>query len=385
MNSIDANELIRIKRGAKLNAIFISDVHLGHPRTPTKHILTVLDQIFEDNDFLKSLDFIGISGDFFDLLLDFASEETILIRAWVAKFLRKCKKYGIVVRVLKGTSYHDWDQPILFIEENENHDIGCDLRYVRDVSIEHIEKLNLDFLYVPDEANPTSAQTWEEVQKCLREANLTQVDYAMMHGAMKYHLSGLADVEHILHDPELYLKITRHYVNIGHIHQASKHDRILTNGSTDRLVHGDEGDKGHWRLINGKPHFIVNHRAMRYKTIDVIGDDAAIVLQKVAEYLGDDRNKCSVRLLCEKKDVATEMFRRLTDIFPFCRFEYKSPKVAKKVEVTVDLTKPAARLPTLTEANIVDELMKEMATKYSDLDYDGSRALAEKLLHAVTQ
>ena len=137
--------------------------------------------------------------------------------------------------------------------------------------------------------------------------------------------------------------------------------------------------------MNGKAEFIVNHRAMRYKTIDVTGDDAAIVLQKVGEYLGSDTSRCSVRLRCEKKDIATEMFRRLTELFPYCRFEYISPKVVKKVEATVDLSKPASRLPTLTEANIVDELMKDMVKEYDDLEYDLERELAEKLLNAVTQ
>lgn len=36
----------------------------------------------------------------------------------------------------------------LSLEENENHEIGCDLKYFTDISIEHIERYNIDVLYI---------------------------------------------------------------------------------------------------------------------------------------------------------------------------------------------------------------------------------------------
>ena len=324
-----------------------------------------MSEIFVEDEFFKKLDFILFNGDIFDLLLDTASDENIAIRAWFASFLRRCAKYEIVVRVVRGTSYHDWEQPVMLVEENQNHDIGCDLRYITKIEIERNEKLGLTFLYIPDEARPTTDETWEYVQGLLKEYGLEKVDITTIHGGMEYQLPDLPETKAILHRSENYEKITRLWVNTGHIHQPSKHGIILTNGSTDRLKHGEEHDKGHWRLIKGQPKFIVNKRAMRYKTLNVIGMAADSVIATVADYLHEDTSPCSVLLSCNKGDAATSLYRRLSDMFPFCRFEFKTHSQKKNASI-IESTRRHTKLPKLTKENLAAEWLKCLAEEHPD-------------------
>ena len=75
-------------------------------------------------------------------------------------------------------------------------------------------------------------------------SGLTKVDYAVMHGQFDYqlpkHITGMPR-----HDSQKYLDIVKHYIFIGHIHTHSVYDRIIAQGSFDRLTHGQEEPKGY--------------------------------------------------------------------------------------------------------------------------------------------
>lgn len=352
----DTEEALRFARAAKLNIIFISDIHLGHPRTTTESTLTTLELHFTVER-LKDVDILFITGDFFDMLLENASSDLLAIRQYVARLLRKCVEANVVLRVLRGTGLHDWDQPIMFVEENENHQIGCDLKYIKDIYIEQNEKFGIDILYVPDEANPKAIDTWNRVEELMREKNISKVDYTLIHGLCQFHMPNIEEVQEIAHDPDKYMAITRQFVNMGHIHKPCRFDRILTNGSFSRLAHGEEHDKGYWSVKKSKPTFIINHHAPRYKTIDCHQLGADEVLAKVASYIGDDFSDCHIQLSCNKSDVATSLFRRLTDIYPFCRFSYKT-STKKSKSTIVDMKKPVMQFPKLTKENLEIEWVK---------------------------
>lgn len=352
----------------QLYIAFISDVHLGHQKTPTRFILDNLDKYaFPDTTETARLNIIFINGDWTHRLLDNASNDTIEIRKWVAKWLRQCKKNDTVVRVLKGTTLHDWDQSIIFIEENENHDIGCDLKYIEDIHIEYMDRFGIHVLYVPDEARVNAQKTWEEVTEQMVSLGIDKVDLACMHGAFPYQLPPMAE-QSVLHDPEKYESIVRGYISIGHIHQMSTCGKIIAQGSFDRLCHGDEGEKGHIRLDHGEVIWVPNPEAMRYLTLEVMGLAADDVIECVKKALGDDESQCRIRLRCNREDVAIGMLKRLSEQFKFCHFDTPDIKSIKKKENVFQEVKERKhiQLPTLTKDNLVTELIAKIKETYPD-------------------
>lgn len=376
--TIDPDVTEQFLKGQKLNIAFISDIHLGHSRTPTEHIVRNLENAFPDNKETAKLDIIFINGDVFDSLQDFASTNALAIIRWIVKFLTMCAKLDIMVIVLEGTRLHDWKQSAIFVELNRINNIGCDLLYIDKIHVTYIKRFGIHVLFIPDESKPTAEETWQEVVRLMNELGIDKVDYACMHGAFPHQLPEIEEIKHRLHDPVKYQSIVRHYISIGHIHQFSILDKIIAQGSFDRLVHGDEGAKGHVRILKGVPKFIENKGAMRYKTLDVSGRTADIVVNDVHNYLAADTTHCSIRLQCTKEDVAFGMYRRLTQLYPYVRFEYINSSKSKKNNTVNIVNKPKLNLPKLTRENLKSEWLSEISARYPD-----RLASCEKIVESI--
>lgn len=382
--AVSAENQLKEVAGLRLNIASLSDIHFNHPNTPTEFIIRNINRyVFPDTPQTRALDLIFIGGDVTDSLMDFASNNAIAYRKWVSEFLRYCKEHDIMVRIIEGTPLHDWGQSIIFVEENENHGIGCDLKYFKDISIEHIDRYNLDVLYIPDEARPTTIQTWAVVEKLMAERNLKQVDFACMHGAFGYQLPNIMDIQDKVHDEEKYCSIVRHFIFIGHVHQHRPNGKIIPNGSTDRLRHGEEDIKGHVRLIKGDIQFIPNLGAMRYITLEVPGFQADEIMDLVEQRLKGNDDIFQIRLLANTGDVAFGITKRLNSMYPHGRFDVANiDKASKKRErITMRETKASA-LPTLTKANLAEELNREIMAVAPDR-YDQCVKLAEVAINAV--
>lgn len=383
-SAISAEAKLKEVAGLRLNLASLSDIHLNHPNTPTEFIIRNINRyVFPDTPETRALDIIFIGGDVTDSLMDFASNNAVAYRKWVSSFLQYCKKYDIMVRIIEGTPLHDWGQSIIFVEENENHNIGCDLRYFKDIAIEHISRFNIDVLYIPDEARPNTAITWGVVQSLLAERNLTKVDFAIMHGAFGYQLPNIEDIKDKIHSEENYTSIVRHYIFIGHVHQHRPNGKIIPNGSTDRLRHGEEDIKGHVRLCKGHIEFIPNHGAMRYITLEVPGMSADEIMDIVEQRLKGNEDIFQIRLLANVGDIAFGITKRLTSMYPHGRFDVANiDKPNKRRERTVLRENRTQGLPTLTKGNLFDEWCKEIKLLNPDR-YDHCEKLAEIVINAV--
>lgn len=253
-----------------INVAVVSDIHLGHPRTSVFHITANLRTAFPDNAETAKLDLILLAGDIFDRLLTLPQEEVDEIQEWIVYLLTLCCKYNILLRVLEGTPSHDWKQSRQFSNINKGLETPAKLKYVDTLSIEIIEELgNLSILYVPDEWNHDAHETWLQVQELLKLHGLEKVNIACMHGSFDYQLP----IESIKnHNSELYQSIVEDFVVIGHVHIRSERGKILAQGSFDRLSHGEESPKGHYRMTLGVEHnthwFVENTGAKLYLTVD---------------------------------------------------------------------------------------------------------------------
>ncbi len=280
---------------SKLNIAAVSDIHLAHARNNTTDIIAMLEEIFPSNPDTASLDLIILVGDIFDRLVSMNEGVGFIIKDWMSRFLRRCKSFNIPVLVLEGTPSHDWKQSRWFVSQNDNGNIGCELYYADELSIVTIQSLGVDILCVPDEWRHETDDTWKEVVELMARMGKDKVHLAAMHGMFTFQLP--PHVKEPVHVPERYLGVVKHLIFIGHDHKHRVEGRIIIQGSTDRLCHGDEGPKGHVRatvdLVTNEYsiRFIENTKAKIYKTVDcrnLTRDEALVLIMNTTVDLPND-------------------------------------------------------------------------------------------------
>lgn len=283
-----------------------SDVHLGHPKTPTSHIIKSFKKHIL-NETNKKLDVLFISGDLFDRLLDFNSKEVQIIISFFNYLLSYCVDNNILLRVLEGTPSHDWTQSQTLVKLNEIRDIKCDLRYHKVLDIEYIERIGKYVLYVPDEWTNSHDELEKQIQAKLIENNISQVDVAILHGQFKYQFAGKP--YHGFHYKEEYfLKLVRGFIHVGHYHTYTHLDRIVANGSLERLAHGEEQPKGYVVIEDKRYSFIENTSAYIYKTLQVT---AATTIERLDKQIQRYPKESYIRLLMSKDHPFNITFQEL--------------------------------------------------------------------------
>lgn len=366
----------------------VSDVHLGHPNTPTTHILRSLRNIFPDTETTAKLDLIIIAGDLFDRLLDYNSDDVTDIELWWIGFVKMCAREKIILRVLRGTPLHDRDQIERLFALIRGIDVDIDAVYFSELAIERIEALGLDVLYIPDEWRHRCDDTWLEVVELMKQRNLEQVDIVVMHGAFHHQMPKNIHHQLELHTAERYIKITRRVVYVGHIHQMSIYENIiLAAGSTDRLCHGDEAGKGHWRSVlhpdGTQTHtFIPNPLAMRYVTVqasDINADELYTILDKKVGKLPEGSH---VRLVGKKGDVALQAIDTLKVRFPTFHWSTKESKGDKETDAPLILeNKPTFNTIHITSKNIEELLMVRINGKYAEAVVTNAAKLLKEVVN----
>ena len=357
------------KKPSELYMASLSDVHLGHPKTPTSSILRNLRKAFPDTEETGKLDLIFIVGDLFDRLLSVPDPAVIEIKTWFHQFLRMCAKRDIVVRVLEGTPSHDWKQSWLMDSINQQAEYGVDLKYVTTLSIEYLERFGINILYVPDEWLPETDDTWKEVVQLLRQRNLEKVDYALIHGSFTYQLPPAVSAP--THDPERYLGIVSKYIFVGHVHKSSVYERILAHGSFDRLSHGEEEAKGHWR-VKATPErdhvtFIETKDATKYVTVNCVGIQVEDALErlKVVANLPDGSH---VRVMASKTDPIMASLDVLRVEYPTIHWTSKAVETETKsvqANLLVDLRSSFQQL-NITPDNLPELIMRRLEESVTD-------------------
>lgn len=259
----------------------ISDVHLGHRKNTTAEIIKNLEAyVSKLPDDIQAL---FIAGDLYDRLLDNSMPDNIEIKMWMYRLLTWCDKRDVMLRILEGTPSHDWKQSSVVEAIAKIARVGVDVRHVVALSIEVLSN-GISVLYVPDEWDVDPENTFSQVKDLMLEKGLSKVDIAVMHGQFTYQVPN-APATVPKHSEESYLDIVKHYVHIGHVHTHSYFDRIVAQGSFDRLAHGEEEPKGGViARVYGDKHsyeFVENKGAMIFKTIQVRGSN----LEEVIAYL----------------------------------------------------------------------------------------------------
>lgn len=299
----------------------LGDVHLGHPNTETEMVVRNIRTLIPDNSKTAEVDLIIIAGDLWHTLLSFSDDSVYIGQMLIGYLLQLCIKYDIVLRILEGTPSHDWRQSREFITQNEKLEKKADVRFITDLSIEHVEKLGISILYVPDEWRSTCSETWQDILVLMEQQRIEKVDFAVVHGTFPHQMpSYLHDILD-MHDPHKFMSIVRKYIFAAHIHIHAMWERIIGAGSTDRLCHGEEEPKGIIRVTikNGCDdiiEFIENKNAKKYVTIDCHELDTDAVLKVVKEKIDELPNGSFVRIRANKLDQAVGAYHAFMDLYP---------------------------------------------------------------------
>lgn len=357
------------KRGkmGELNVACISDIHIGHPKVTSVSILDGLYKAFPNNKETADLDIIFIAGDFFDRNLHLSHEHVGEIQLFISYLIRLCEQHNIVLRNLEGTPSHDWKQGCLFMQIHALLDSKADVRWIENLSIEYIESLDVNVLYVPDEWEHDPNETWKQVKGLLNDHGLDKVDFSIMHGMFEFQIPQHINISH--HMSERYLGITNHYISIGHHHTQRSFKRVLVQGSFDRLCHGEEGAKGHYRIhvnVNGSGKdeltFVENDLATKFVTINCLDLTLSDTLDLLKERIDHLPTGSHIRVIARAGSEVSSAKRELEEMWE--RFRWTVNREA------VEETSATERI-TITERYQAANIDKETVTRLLKQRYFG--------------
>lgn len=359
------------KKSDAINWLSVSDVHLGHLRTPTVEILDRLESILFDGR-ISDLHLLIIAGDLFERQLEYNHPASGRILLFVDRLLDECSKYGCMLRVLEGTPSHDNRQNKIFDDVYATGRYSCNMKYVDTLSVEYIPEWDVRVLYVPDKIRTTVKEVYDDTVSLFESLGIDKVDFAVMHGAFAHQLPPMAKEVYI---PEDWLKLVKHWILVGHIHFHSIFDRIAAGGSFDRLVHGEEGAKGllmgtmnfHGDVKKDKIYFVENEKAKKYVTIDCTHEKTVEEsLLKIEHIVSTLPNESYVRIRANKDNA---IFTNMSVVMKFnlSNIWTKDEKLQDEEETLTQAEKEEGLEswvpPHIDNANIENILLKRLTAR----------------------
>lgn len=352
---------------SKISYLVLSDIHLGHNINTTENIINNLQLYFKDNykEFSK-LDMICIAGDVFDKLLVSSSIDFILSTEWLTELIVFCKQHDIILRILEGTPSHDRNQSKVITSIIKKLNIELDYKYIDTLYIEHHNRLGIDILYIPDEYKHKAEDTYKEVLELLTERKLKKVDIAFIHGQFHYQLPMVKlDSSHNMED---YLNIVKYYISVGHIHTPSVYERIIAQGSFDRLAHNEEEDKGGVMITLTEKEssfkFVYNKNAMIFKTYRFDKESIEEITNILDKDLKKMKDKSNIRIISNSEEFLSNNIKDLRLRYPNVNIKIEKSKNKEENKFNIIEELPKIETFSITKDNILDLITLEL-NKYN--------------------
>jgi len=250
--------------------LFISDVHCG--KAKNEDVANNLISFLKEMEDMNKLDYLIISGDFFDGRLSLGSESAVDAYRAIFAMANLCILNNVKLRWLEGTPRHDRGQIKLFNSIHPDVFSKLDFKYINTTSI--VEEEEGHILYVPDLPSKSTQLTFTEIKELLKEKSIDKVFGAVVHGGFDFNLKIVGEDGY--HRTEDFLSITEHFTVSGHVHKPAKVDRILIPGSFDRLKFGEEEPKGALLTVEhlddsskDEMYFLENKRSKLFVTFKI--------------------------------------------------------------------------------------------------------------------
>lgn len=371
---------------APVRVLVISDIHFGKVSVPASDLVEQLYAFFDGfspTSPMTALNMIVFAGDVFDKEQSYSNPAVFAVQQFMREFLLWAGKHQIVVRFLEGTPLHDRRQSRNFVPMASLIE-GLDFRYVDTMEIEHLEKLGITALYVPDEFGGSAEKAQELIQAEFDRLGVNKVTTAFMHGMFKYQVPEIAS-DRYKYDEEFFLNKVEGYIHIGHVHESSQYDRITAQGSFGRLNHGSEVDHGAVMAIY-EPHktpqhfFLKNRKATTFLTIRITTPDMEKAVEQIEKRCKELPDFSHVRISAKKNHPVFNVIPEIKKRFGALHFTKHDNDKKEREQQFVD-----ARLLSvdftpihLDATNIVENILTEVQRR-KELSVSQQQRLTEHL------
>ena len=347
-----------------IKIIFGSDFHFGHPGRDQDQMAHAFASVVFNQ--LDDTDIFFINGDFFDRLVSFDHPSFVPIYEVIMSLFQLCERYQVKLRLMQGTWEHDRNQCKRFETFYRKGNFTFDFRYASTIELEEItiKDRTLRVFYVPDDLPfPTSDAIVDVLMTKLHERGWDQVDYGCMHGFFDFTFPANVSTEGRIVFRGDQFPFVKKIIDVGHVHDYRDNGaNIISNGSFDRTVYGDEAPKGLIKIIdcpdNYTATFLENHEAARFETVSFHPDDTTDVLrQKVTERLNSLPQNVAhfVRCLVAKDDQRHALDAWLRETYPQVGRKFKTiadPTLSAQLLPASDLFTPVEKRIAPTKATI---------------------------------
>jgi len=355
--------------------VFISDIHFGVPKVPSSYIYNNLKQYFYPKLINSKICFFG--GDIFDQILDFDNQAGRWAIAFLDDIFHISDKYNVSLRFLRGTYNHDRMQ-LDFVREvakrrQEAQNLNIDLRCFDVIALDYEDKLDLKVLYIPDNLKfNNSTDVILHIKDLMNERNWKYIDIVIAHGYFDYMLPTGVFKHGIVFNTQQFVPFVKKCVLLGHVHtfDFKNHGNLhfYYNGSFERLVHGEEEDKGFITIDISKDKwqydFIKNKGTIKFCTFTTNYTDVADIdkitnqFDKWFKKQGFDLDRLNyIRLkhnVLEIKQLLGHYIKINYNDYNI-RYSSCSTKETKHVDLESEITLDTElELIAPTEANIID-------------------------------
>lgn len=360
-----------------VNIVFLPDLHIGHVNIPPSRFYENICKYAYP--YMEEADLIIFGGDFTDELMNMNGSGAQCMIQVINDIYHMVYTNNIQVRVLQGTSIHDRKQlrqfNIAHRHINPKDYDESPVRVYEKMSLEFNKRCNASFLYIPDDLPYKDA--FARAKELLRSNSLEKVDFIVNHGYCEHLIPEQArlDKTNMFNYNQL-KEICSGLVLNGHVHQPSVfRDFIISGGSFERLVHGEEHPKGFHKITYSNNQFniefIENKGTTPFVTVDLISHgeniDSAIskVRSEVDKYLTNlpDNRSMHLRVVTDIVEVKHAVAKDLKENYPNVVSKFK--RSGHKLKEEDKLSQVELDLPTVTPENLPQLLHERLKDNVS--------------------
>lgn len=345
----------------EINILHAPDIHFGHPKVEPFLIYEHMEKYMFPELMSGKINILSITGDFFHSLLNMNSDAGVYAALTIDRLISLAQYYKFYIRVIRGTFSHDRFQNRFFTiskgAEVKLNDKPL-VRVIDNIEIETFPDLDLSVMYCPDD------QPYEDLTETLidiiKSYHMESVDVLLSHGYYDHMLP--KNIPHIPTDTIFFDRINpyvKYFCLNGHVHSPSVYqNKCISGGSFERMVHGEEEDKGFFVVTIDKQNdktrykFVVNKEALPFISIAPsnfknLEDCFKYIDDLITKLRANDKDrKLFFRIIGDNDNIAAYLRESTHGV----EVTTKSSIVQQVVEE--DISDVSCDLPVITEENL---------------------------------
>lgn len=358
-----------------IKLLFVSDIHFGLTRMDSQEMAENFQKtIFP---YVEQSDGVFINGDFYDTVVSFDHHIFDPLYETVLKLYQLCEYHQITLRILQGTWEHDRNQLKRLNAFYQNNKFEFPFRIIEQIEIEELlfKNRSLKFIYAPDDLPVKSSDEIITImQDKMASVGWSEVDYACLHGFFDFTFpKGISQDNRIIYRENQFPFVKR-MIDVGHVHQHRVSGKVISNGSFDRLVFGDEDPKGFIFVEDFvdfyKAHFIENIDAAIFDTLFVNTErDSLIIGEKIRKHLESKTStrKIHLRFVIESLEQREMIKAFMLEHYPNIGCYFK--KIDEEDRQHILLTSSDLVIPTKERVAPTYKNIGGFVKSYIDQDY----------------